>query len=183
MPIENNQLNLNTPVHDFHLQATDGKMYSLSDYKDATLLVIIFLCNHCPYVKAVIQRFIKLQDEFYYKGVRFIGINSNDDKSYPEDSFEKMKIYHREWKMNFPYLRDVTQEVAKEYDAICTPDIYVYNKNRMLKYRGRLDDNWKDESKVMRQDLKNALNELLAGKDEIENQITSIGCSIKWINK
>lgn len=183
MPTANNQLNLNTPVIDFRLPATDGKMYSPSDFSDAELLIIIFMCNHCPYVQAVIQRFIKLQQEYYDKGVRSLAINSNDDNGYPEDSFEKMKIYFDEWKMNFPYLRDESQETAKQYDAICTPDIYVYNQKRILKYRGRLDDNWKDESMVTSRDLKNAIDDLLAGKDSIENQVTSIGCSIKWINK
>jgi peroxiredoxin len=183
MAAENNQLNLNTPIHDFRLPATDGKEYSPSDFSDADILVIIFMCNHCPYVKAVISRFVKLQKEYYDKGVRFLGINSNDDEGYPEDSFEKMKEYYKEWKMNFPYLRDKTQEVARKFEAICTPDIYVYNKNRILKYRGRLDDNRNDESQVTSHDLKDAIDGLLSGKENIENQKTSIGCSIKWINK
>jgi peroxiredoxin len=183
MAAENNQLNLNTPILDFRLPATDGKEYSPSDFLDADILIIIFMCNHCPYVKAVISRFIKLQKEYYDKGVRFLGINSNDDEGYPEDSFEKMKEFYKEWNMNFPYLRDKTQEVAKKFEAICTPDIYVYNKKRILKYRGRLDDNWKDESQVTSHDLKDAIDGLLSGKENIENQKTSIGCSIKWINK
>lgn len=138
------------------------------------------MCNHCPYVKAVTDRLVSFQEKYYDSNVQLIGINSNDTNSYPEDSFENMKIYSDEHGMNFPYLFDETQEIARKYGAVCTPDIYVYDKDRMLRYRGRLDDNWKDESKVTVKDLEKATELLLEGKEIGFDQIASIGCSIKW---
>jgi peroxiredoxin len=180
MLLESRKGNLNSEIVDFHLMGIDDKIYSPGDFAGAKILVIVFMCNHCPYVKAVIGRLVKLQDEFSGMGVRFIGINPNDEKTYPEDSLENMKHYYIKWKMNFPYLRDDTQETAKSFDAICTPDIYVYDENRILKYRGRIDDNWKDENSVSKRELADALTCLLEGRQVSENQNPSIGCSIKW---
>ena len=112
--------------------------------------------------------------------VSLIGINPNDTKSYPDDSFENMKLFAKEYSMNFPYLFDETQETARKYEAVCTPDIYVYDEKRKLRYRGRLDDNWKDESQVKSKDLESAIDTLLAGKEILFEQVPSIGCSIKW---
>lgn len=109
-----------------------------------------------------------------------MGINPNDDESYPEDSFENMKRYYREWGMNFPYLRDECQEVARRYGAVCTPDIFVYGPERTLLYRGRIDDNWQDEARVTRKDLREAIEAILEGRPVSEDQHPSMGCSIKW---
>ncbi len=181
MPVANNQLNLNSSIINFRLPSIDGREYSPEDFSDYKVLVIIFMCNHCPYVQAVIPRIVRLQREYEERGVKFIGINSNDSKEYPEDTTEKMKIYYEKWKMNFPYLRDKSQEVARQYDAVCTPDIYVYDKKRILKYRGRIDDNWKDESLVTRQELKEAIESILEDREVSSEQNPSMGCSIKWI--
>jgi peroxiredoxin len=125
-------------------------------------------------------RLVTLQKTFSDKSVRFIGINPNDSVAYPEDSFENMKLFAKEYSMNFPYLLDNTQETAKKYDAVCTPDIYVYDEKRKLKYRGRLDDNWKDETQVTSRDLESAIKLLIEKKKITFEQIPSMGCSIKW---
>lgn len=180
MLLESNKPIINSGIINFHLKGTDEKIYSLTDFEDKKILVIVFMCNHCPYVKAVIDRLIRLQDEFTEKGVQFIGINSNDEETYPEDSPENMKNFYKERKMNFPYLRDDTQEIAKLYEAVCTPDIYVYDSERKLKYRGRIDDNWKDENKVTKRELSDAIKRLMEGKEPDRIQNPSMGCSIKW---
>ena len=171
---------LGTPAHDFSLEGIDSKIYSLKSYSEKEIIVIIFMCNHCPYVKAVLKRIIELQNEFIDRGVQFIGINPNDATRYPDDSLENMKIIAKENDFSFPYLIDPSQEVAKSYDAVCTPDLYVYGKNRKLVYRGRIDDNWEDSEKVTQQDLKLALENILSGEAITSKQIPSMGCSIKW---
>ena len=178
--LHGNPVKLDTPAIDFSLKSVDGKTYSLKDFGNSKILVIIFMCNHCPYVKAVTGRFVRFQDEFCGKGVQLIGISSNDTEAYPEDSYSEMKIFAAERGFNFPYLIDETQETAKKYDAVCTPDIYVYNEKRILKYRGRLDDNWQDEDKVSVSDLKKAVNCILEGSEIDFKQVPSMGCSIKW---
>lgn len=165
---------------DFRLPSTDGNQYSPVDFSDREILVIVFMCNHCPYVKAVMGRLVALQSKYSDERVLFIGINPNDAVTYPEDSFENMKLFAEEFKINFPYLRDETQETARAYDAVCTPDIFVYDKQRKLRYRGRIDDNWKDESAVTSRDLDKAIACLLEGKEPDFPQIHSIGCSVKW---
>jgi peroxiredoxin len=180
MLLHGNKNNLGTSIIDFSLKGIDDEFYSPNDFKDKDILVIIFKCNHCPYVKAMIDRFVSFQEKYKDEGVQLIGINPNDPETYPEDSFENMKHFAGKHKINFPYLIDETQEVAKQYDAVCTPDIYVYDKNRILKYRGRFDDNWKDESKVIERDLEKTVGLLLQGKEINFEQIPSMGCSIKW---
>ena len=138
------------------------------------------MCNHCPYVQAIWDRLVKLQEKHKVSGVQFIGINPNFHPDYPEDSMEKMKEYYEKYRMNFPYLQDKTQEVAKKFKAQCTPDIYVYDENRELAYHGRVDDNWKDESSVTKNELDDALMKLVDGEHLSEGQNPSIGCSIKW---
>ena len=171
---------LGTSAYDFLLDGIDGKTHSLESYSEKEIIVIIFMCNHCPYVKAVLKRIIALQNEFIDRGVQFIGINSNDATRYPDDSLENMKIIAKENDFSFPYLIDPSQEVAKSYDAVCTPDLYVYGKNRKLVYRGRIDDNWEDSEKVTQQDLKLALENILSQEVITSKQIPSMGCSIKW---
>lgn len=175
------QNNLGTDIIDFSLKGTDGNLYSPENFKDKDALVIIFQCNHCPYVKAVMERFVSFQKKYSGRKVQLIGINPNDTISYPEDSFENMKLFAEKYKLNFPYLIDETQDTARKYDAVCTPDIYVYDKERKLRYRGRLDDSWKDESKITSKDLEKAVELILAGKEIVFPQIPSMGCSIKWV--
>lgn len=180
MLLQSNPGELNSAAPDFSLKGIDGKIYSLENFSGDKILVVIFMCNHCPYVKAVAKRFVDLQSKFSDKKIRLTGISPNDVAAYPEDSFENMKIFAGEYGLNFPYLFDETQQTAKEYGAVCTPDIYVYNEKRELKYRGRLDDSWQDESLVKSKDLEKAIEEILAGKDVSFEQIPSMGCSIKW---
>ena len=180
MLLKNNPENLGSEIIPFSLKGTDDNIYTEEYFSDAELAVIIFMCNHCPYVIAVIERLIKLQEKYAGKKVKFVGINPNDAVQYPRDSFENMKIFSSENKMNFPYLADETQQIARQYDAVCTPDIFVYDKSRKLKYRGRLDDNWKNEGEVKSRELEKAI-ELLLEKKEIDfTQYPSMGCSIKW---
>jgi peroxiredoxin len=168
---------------DFLLPGVDGKHWSLSDFKDRKALVIAFICNHCPYVIAVQGRINALAKEYAPKGVALIGINSNNAEKYPPDSFDAMKTRAREQGYVFPYLRDESQKVAREYGAVCTPDFFVYENaggKFALRYAGRLDDSWKDESSVKRRDLALALDEILAGREPSRDQQASMGCSIKW---
>lgn len=171
---------LGTPAIGFKLPGVDGKIYSLESFSEVNVLIVIFMCNHCPYVKAVLQRLIDLQKETEGLGVQLVGINANDAERYPDDSFENMKKIAKEKGLNFPYLFDASQETAKAYDAVCTPDIYVYGPGRKLLYRGRIDDNWEQEDKVTRRNLKEAIDYIIAGKEVTGEQIPSMGCSIKW---
>ena len=171
---------LGTAAIDFKLPGIDGAEYSLDTFADSKVLVIIFMCNHCPYVKAVIQRLIDLQEDTLSQGVRLFGINCNDAQKYPDDSFESMQKVAMEWGMNFSYLFDESQTVAKKYDAVCTPDIYVYGKEKKLLYRGRIDDSWENVEQVTQRDLKQAIDCILAGQEVPAKQVPSMGCSIKW---
>lgn len=164
----------------FELRGIDEKTYSLESFKRKNALVVMFLCVHCPYVKAVQERIARIAREFTARGVQFVGINSNDTDQYPEDSIENMRLQAKEMGFEFPYLIDETQEVARAYDAVCTPDLFVFDKDLKLAYRGRIDDNWKDPTKVRRHDLQYALESLLASKPVSQDQIPSMGCSIKW---
>ncbi len=171
---------LGTPASDFSLPGTDGKTHSLMSFGDKRILVIIFMCNHCPYVKAVLRRLINLQSEYAERSVQLVGISVNDVTKHPEDSLEKMKELAEKKKLPFPYLYDESQASAKAYDAVCTPDIFVYGVERTLKYRGRVDDNWQHPDEITRHDLKDALEALLTDQDVNDDQVSSMGCSIKW---
>jgi peroxiredoxin len=164
----------------FDLPSVDGKQFKLKDFKDAKVLVVMFICNHCPYVQAVEERILQLHRDYQGKGVQWVGICSNDSNNYPDDSPKNLLKRWKEKEYGFPYLIDETQEVAKAYGAVCTPDIFVYEKNRQLVYRGRIDDNWQDPSKVTRREIRGALDALLQGKQPSEPQNPSLGCSIKW---
>lgn len=162
----------------FNLPDTLGKDVSIEDF-DSELLIIVFTCNHCPYAKAVEDRLIKLGKE-YKNDVDFVLISSNDSENYPEDSPKKMAERHTEKGYPFPYLFDETQEVAKAYSAVCTPDIFLYNDDRKLEYRGRIDDNWQNPEQVEREELKMAIEAVLNGKTIDFEQKPSMGCNIKW---
>lgn len=175
-----NTIPLGTSIIPFNLPGIDGKDYSIENFKEADVLVIVFTCNHCPYARAAWPLLIDLYKNFKDKKVAFVAINPNDEVAYPEDSFEVMKQKTKEWGIPFLYLRDESQEIAKKYDARCTPDIYVFDKDRKLAYRGRLNDNWQEPEKVKSWDLKDAIEALLSGDEVKQPQFPSMGCSIKW---
>ncbi len=171
---------LGTKMTDFELKNPDGQIIKGSEQFGDRGLLIAFTCNHCPYAIAVWSRLVRLAQ--YAKGMRInsIAINPNIHPDFPEDSPENMKLIIKEHGIDFPYLVDETQEVAKSFRAQCTPDIYLFNKDKELVYHGRIDDNWKDESKVTREELKEALNNHAAGLAVEGKQMPSMGCSIKW---
>lgn len=174
-------LPIGQPAPEFKdLPATDGRTYGLDSFKDKAVLVISFTCNHCPYAKAYEERFVALAREYMPKGVGFVAINPNDAATYPEDSFENMKARAAEKEFPFPYLRDDAQQVARAYGAVCTPHLFVFDGGRKLAYEGRIDDQWKDPSAVKSEDLRNALDDLLAGRPVKTPRTNPMGCSIKW---
>ena len=172
-------LPLGSPAIDFQLKGVDGKTHSLKSFADKKALAIVFSCNHCPYVQAYEARMVQLQRDYLPKGASLIAINSNDDTGYPEDSFENMITRSKDKGFNFPYLRDETQEVARKYGAICTPHIFLYNQQRVLSYKGRIDDN-RNPTDVKSHDLRNAIDAVLSGKTPAVQETRPFGCSIKW---
>ena len=172
---------LDTPAPDFRLPATDGKTYALADVAGETGTVIVFICNHCPYVKAVIDRLVADARVLAADGIGFAAICSNDATDYPEDSFENMKRFALAHKFPFPYLHDESQTVARAYGAVCTPDYFGYGRDRKLKYRGRLDEGRTEPPpKGARRELVEAMRSIAATGVAPKDQIPSVGCSIKW---
>ena len=172
---------LDAPVIDFRLPATDGRSYAFDDVAGDKGTVIVFICNHCPYVKAVIDRLVADARTLMREGVGFAAICSNDAKNYPEDSFEEMKKFAQAHDFSFPYLHDESQEVAKAYGAVCTPDFFGYGADRKLKYRGRLDEGRTSPPKPgARRELLEAMRAVAATNEAPADQIPTIGCSIKW---
>ncbi|HKT21868.1 MAG TPA: thioredoxin family protein, partial [Nitrososphaerales archaeon] len=157
----------------------DGKKHSLASYADSPVLVVIFSCNHCPYVKDYEDRMVAIQRDYAPKGVQLVAINSNDEKAYPEDSFPEMVKRAKAKEFNFPYLRDESQMVVEAYGGVCTPHVFAFDKGRVLRYRGRVDDS-RDSSKVASHDLRNAIDDLLAGNPVRTPDTRPFGCSIKW---
>jgi peroxiredoxin len=184
MAIETPPGELGAPCPDFHLPAVEGRAYARDDFAASKVLVVLFICNHCPYVKAVEDRIIALRREYGPRGVQLVGVCSNDAATYPDDGFDQLAARWREKSYGFPYLHDEAQSVARAFGAVCTPDIFVYENDgagaRRLAYRGRIDDSWKDESKVTTRELAAALDALLAGERPADKQRPSMGCSIKW---
>lgn len=180
--LDGTDISMGTPCPDFDLPAVDGKRYTLSDFNDKNVLVVIFTCNHCPYAQAVEDRIIQLRREYESQSVQLVGICPNDPDFVPEDSFENLKRRWEAKNYDFPYLHDREQTVAKGFGAVCTPEYFVYDSDRKLAYHGRLDDNWKEPHNVSRRELKEAVDLLLAGKSVDFKQIPSMGCSIKWRN-
>jgi thiol-disulfide isomerase/thioredoxin len=167
---------------DFILPDTvSGKELSLLELKGRVATVIMFICNHCPFVKHVNPELVKLANDYKNKGISFIAISSNDVAGYPEDGPEQMKRVAAELKYPFPYLYDATQEVAKIYEAACTPDFFIYDADMILAYRGQLDDSRPGNDKPLTgADLRTALDHLIKGQPLSEDQKPSIGCNIKW---
>ena len=174
-------LPLGTNAPDFKLPDTDGKIVSLADFKDKAALVVVFMCNHCPYVVHIRGGLAQLAYDYSPKNVAIVGINSNDAKNYPADSPAKMKDEVKTAGYIFPYLYDETQAVAKKYRAACTPDIFLFDCGRRLVYRGQFDASRPGNGiPVTGKDLRAALDAVLAGKSTSEFQVASIGCNIKW---
>ena len=182
MPVNAPNDNLDMIAPSFNLLNIDNNYISLENARGENGTVIVFICNHCPYVKAIANRLKKEADELSSISINTIAIMSNDVSNYPEDSFENMKLFAEKYKFNFPYLYDESQQVAKNFNAVCTPDFFGFDRNLKLKYRGRID------SKVMNSDsnLENnreLFNAMIKIKNEgsgPEKQFNSIGCSIKW---
>lgn len=177
-----NMLPLGSKAPDFNLLDTrTNQMVSLADYKSATATVIMFLCNHCPYVKHVQPKLVELAKEYQPKGITFIAISSNDVAKYPEDSPEKMRMEAENAPYTFPYLYDEHQDVAKAYKAACTPDFYIFDNDLLCVYRGCLDESTPGNNKPLTgEHLQAALESLLAGQPVNPDQKPSIGCNIKW---
>lgn len=171
---------LGSPAPDFKLPGVDGRTWRLHDARGPNGLLVMFICNHCPYVKAVRERFIRDARELESLGVRTIAISSNDPADYPEDSFENMKRVANEYRYPFPFVFDESQEVAKAYGAVCTPDFFGFDKNLKLQYRGRLDASRKELVPNARRDLFEAMKQIAQTGPGPSEQIPSIGCSIKW---
>ena len=174
-------LPLGTLAPDFRLPDTSGKIVSLADFQDAPALLVVFMCNHCPYVKHVRHELAELAVEYQARRVAVVGINSNDAANYPDDSPTKMVEEVKNIGYCFPYLYDGAQAVAKAYRAACTPDLYLFDRLRRLVYRGQFDDSRPGNGiPVTGNDLREALDAVLAGKPVSPNQKPSIGCNIKW---
>jgi len=174
-------LALGTQAPDFSLPDVDGRIVSLADFRDAPALLVIFLCNHCPYVKHVAPELARLARDYQARGVAVVGINSNDTDAYPDDAPERMVEEARQRGYIFPYLYDATQAVAHAYRAACTPDFYVFDQQRRLVYRGQMDDSRpRSDVPVTGRDLRAALDAVLAGQSVPEPQRPSLGCNIKW---
>ena len=170
------------PAVDFKLTGVDGKQYDLNSLQGPNGLLIMFICNHCPYVKSIINRIIRDASELNKLGINSVGIMSNDPNEYEEDSFENMKKISTDLFFPFPYLIDEKQEGAKSYGAVCTPDFFGYNKNLGLQYRGRLDESRKESVADAKRELFEAMRAIAeTGKGPV-NQIPSMGCSIKWFD-
>ncbi|NIT12965.1 MAG: redoxin domain-containing protein [Candidatus Dadabacteria bacterium] len=177
-----NMIPLGTKAPDFQLpDAVSGNEMSLDRLKSDKATVIMFICNHCPYVKHIQQGLVELANDYIPKGVSFIAINSNDVANYPDDSPENMKKVAERLGYPFPYLFDESQEIAKAYDAACTPDFYIFDADLKLVYRGQMDDSRPGNGKpVTGADIRKALDQILEGSAISEDQIPSIGCNIKW---
>jgi len=183
MPIQTPICDFGQKAHNFELKSTDNKIVKLNDIKGENGTLIMFICNHCPYVKAVTKDIVEDCNELKKIGINSVAICANDAVNYPEDSFEKMIKFSKNNNFTFPYLLDETQEVAKTYDAVCTPDFFGYNKNLELQYRGRMRE-LKNLVPVRdnESDLRKAMKQIAKTQKGPEDQIPSAGCSIKWKN-
>lgn len=169
------------PAIDFSLPGTDGKIWTLDKCRGENGLLVMFICNHCPYVKAIMDRLVRDTNELKQLGINSVAISANDVADYPEDSFDNMKLVAEQNGFSFPYLYDETQEVAQAYGAVCTPDFFGYNQDLTLQYRGRLDASRKEAAPAdVRRDLFEAMQQVAQTGRGPEQQIPSMGCSIKW---
>ena len=179
--VNSQMLRLGTEAPPFRLPSATGGVVSIEDFKDASALLVMFICNHCPFVKHVRDQLAELAHDYQARGLGVVAINSNDWSSYPDDSPEMMARETREYGYPFSYLYDETQEVAKAYQAACTPDFFLFDGDRRLVYRGQLDDSRPgNDVPVTGKDLRQALDALLEGKPVSDQQRPSLGCNIKW---
>ena len=173
-------LQIGDPAPAFSLPGTDGRTHSLDGLSGNPVLVVVFSCNHCPYVQAYEDRLMAIQRDYAGRGVQLVAINSNDDVHYPEDRFEQMVARAKAKGFNFLYLRDASQEVARAYGATHTPQLFVFDRDRMLRYTGKIDDNWQNSGAVTRRYLRDVIDALLSDRAPAESQTHAIGCTIKW---
>ncbi len=174
-------LPLGTPAPDFSLPATDGSTVSLADFSGSPALLVVFMCNHCPFVKHIAGQLKILADDYMPRGVGVVGISSNDAEKYPDDSLEAMAVEKQQRGYAFPYLFDADQTVARAYAAACTPDFYLFDADQKLVYRGQLDGSRPgNDIPVSGADLRTAIDAVLAGQAPSDQQTPSIGCNIKW---
>ncbi len=178
--LESLEIPLGTKMPDFNLMDPYGKTVKSDSIYGEKGLLVVFNCNHCPYAKAVWPRLVRLAEYFKELGINTVAINPNINPDYPEDSPDKMIEKIEELGIEFPYLVDETQDTARRFKAQCTPDIFLFDRSHRLVYHGRIDDNWRDESKVSREELKEAVENLNHGSPISDKQIPSMGCSIKW---
>lgn len=179
--VDSTMLPLGTTAPDFSLPDTNGRIVSLSDFRDAPALLVMFICNHCPYVKHIRHELAKICKEYQAKGVAIVGINSNDADAYPDDSPENMRAEVASVGYTFPYLYDEMQQVARDYHAACTPDFFLFDGERRLFYRGQMDDSRPGNNKpVTGSELRAALDAVLDHRPAPRQQIPSAGCNIKW---
>ena len=176
-------INVGEPAPDFSLPGVDGKQYSLASFSEATVLVVAFTCNHCPYVVGSEERIIRFVRDYQNQGVGFVAINSNETENHPDDDFEHMVARAKKIGYNFPYLRDEKQDAAKAFGAIKTPHFFVLDKDRVVRYTGRMDDHPKDEAKATTNELRDAVDDLLAGRPLAVPITEAIGCTVKWWGK
>jgi peroxiredoxin len=176
-------LPLGAKAPDFSLTGVDGNTYTLASFAYKKVVIVVFSCNHCPYVQAYEDRIRALQKRYSENGVQFVAINANDAETYPEDSFEQMVRRAKLKRYNFPYLHDATQEIAYLYGATHTPEVFVFNQKRELAYYGKIDDNWKEPTKVVSHYLRNAIDEILLNRPVSVPETFAVGCTIKWKTK
>jgi peroxiredoxin len=181
MALETPVCDFDLPAIDFSLPGTDGKIWTLEQCRGENGLLVMFICNHCPYVKAILDRLVRDTNELKSFGINSVAIMANDAEEYPEDSFENMQRVAQEQEFSFPYLYDESQQVAQAYGAVCTPDFFGYNKDLQLQYRGRLDASRKQAAEPdVKRDLFESMKQVAESGRGPENQIPSMGCSIKW---
>jgi peroxiredoxin len=179
--VTSTMLPLGTKAPAFNLPDAQGKTVSISDFEDAPALLVVFMCNHCPYVKHIRESFVQLVKEYQAKGLAVVGINANDVEAYPDDSPENMARDAETYGYTFPYLYDQTQDVARTYRAACTPDFFLFDRERRLVYRGQMDSSRPGNGKALTgEDLRAALDAVLAGGQISLQQKPSMGCNIKW---
>ena len=181
MPTYSKPLALGAPAPDFRdLPGVDGRTYSRTDFAGKKALVVVFSCNHCPYVQAYEDRINAIAREYAPKGVALVAINANDVKAYPDDNFDAMVTRARQKGFVFPYLRDDTQQVASAFGAECTPEVFIVDRAGTICYHGGIDDNYKEPDRVTAHHLRNAIEDIIAGRPIAEPQTRAMGCSIKW---
>jgi peroxiredoxin len=173
------KLKAGAPAPGFELPGVDGRTHTLASFADKPVLVVVFSCNHCPYVQAFEERMVAVQRDYASKGVQLVAINSNDERDYPEDGFDHMVARAKAQGYNFPYLRDATQRVADAYGAVCTPHVLVFDRARTLRYQGRIEDG-RDPAQTTRRDLREALDDLVARREVRVPETPAFGCSVKW---